>query len=209
MAGLFSGADSDNRKGPRDLPPDVFRYMADRGLDACDVACCRAACRYFRDAFPAPHVVHARTACTSAERLAWCLDDAALPPGVRLLEAAARSFASGLGASGLGASGLGASGLGALSLAAAAACRHAEKDGRLYRALHGALCSAARRRCEPLAVADLVSDFWEAGGVRLAQVAACDAGAKGRFREAVMSSPDASDGDKARLVAWARKQSLV
>jgi hypothetical protein len=209
MAGLFSGADSDNRKGPRDLPPDVFRYMADRGLDACDVACCRAACRYFRDAFPAPHVVHARTACTSAERLAWCLDDAALPPGVALLEAAARSFASGLGASGLGASGLGASGLGALSLAAAAACRHAEKDWRLYRALHGALCSAARRRCEPLAVADLVSDFWEAGGVRLAQVAACDAGAKNRFREAVMSSPDASDGDKARLVAWARKQSLA
>lgn len=176
--------------------------MADRGFDACDVACCRAACKSMRDAFPGAHVISARAACTSAERLAWCLDDAGLPPGVALLEAATACAAGQAAESGYGL-------LGAISLAAAVACRHAEKDSRLYSALHGALCAVARRRCDPLAVADLVSDFWEAGGVRLAQVAACDAGARGRFLEAVLSSPNASDVDKARFAGWARKQRLA
>ena len=62
-----------------DLPADVFREVA-RWLDDCDVACCRLSCERLRRDI-APVTIHARLACTSPERLAWCIDDCGLPAG--------------------------------------------------------------------------------------------------------------------------------
>lgn len=182
--------------GIASLPPDCLMAIAGF-MSPLDASRCRMTCGALREGLRAPRVP-AALAMTSAELLAWCVDEAGLSPGVPLLRAAAASLDASLDA---------------LMLAAAMACSVSGaglcERGELLSALHAAACAIAHRWGQPGLVADLLADCWAAGRVTPRELAGCRQGAERAICAAAVAGREFSSAAKGRLLCWLCRQGLA